>query len=229
MKKHGYEIWLIGMGMAATAIVVCGIVLVAKFNQYIRALDESIAAYSTQETSIEEEYPIHIVESEEVVKEAETAETSVVTPVEATSGTRVAVLSNVDIPLDTELQQHIRVLGAEYGVDPNLIFAVIRKESTYNTGAVGDSGRSLGLMQIQPRWHAERMSRLGVTDLLDPYQNVKVGVDYIADLMATGKPIEWVLMAYNGGPSYANSMWAAGEVSGYADTVLRYSKEVAVG
>lgn len=225
VKRHGFDIWLISMGTIGAAIIACAVVMVVRYDRTLDQVEKILA--ERQVTTIEEQYPIDIVEPEVEVEETE--ETAVVEPVEAPSEAQRAVLSNFDISLDTGVQEHIRVLSAEYGVDPELVFAVIQKESTFNASAVGDNGRSLGLMQIQPRWHAERMSRLGVTDLLDPYQNVKVGIDILAELAATGKPIEWVLMAYNGGPSYANDMWAAGEVSGYACTVLSYRKEMAVG
>lgn len=230
VKKNGYNIWLIGMGAASIAIVVTGVVLIAKVDRCMDELDKTIKAVSTQEVAVEEQ-PIDIVEPEAVVVEepAKVEKTADTKPVEAPSEAPEAVLSDFDIPLDTGVQEHIRVLSAAYGVDPALVFAVIKKESTFNAGAVGDNGKSLGLMQIQPRWHSERMNRLGVTDLLDPYQNVKVGIDILAELSATGKPIEWVLMAYNGGASYANNLWAAGEVSGYACTVLSYREGMNVG
>ena len=46
---------------------------------------------------------------------------------------------------------------------------------------MGDVHESFGLMQIQPKWHEDRMRRLGVTDLLDPEQNVRVGADLLSE------------------------------------------------
>lgn len=129
-----------------------------------------------------------------------------------------------DVPLTEDLQDHIFEVCEKYSVDAGLVMAMIRKESTFNPDIVGDSGRSFGLMQIQPRWHQERMDKLGVTDLLDPYQNIVVGVDYIAELIGRGKGIEWALMAYNGGPSNANK--GIEQVVRYADTVLAYQDEL---
>lgn len=132
----------------------------------------------------------------------------------------VTIARYFDVPLDLELQDHIVTVCEEYQVDPSIIVAMIERESTFRTDAIGDSGNSLGLMQIQPRWHKERMDRLGCDDLLDPYQNVMVGIDYISELIEMGRGMSWALMAYNGGPSYANKMVAAGEVSGYAMDIL---------
>lgn len=126
----------------------------------------------------------------------------------------------LDVPLSTDLQDHIFKVCEANGVDPLLVVAMIENESRYNERVIGDNGRSYGLMQIQPRWHYARMRELGCTDLLDPYQNITVGVDYISELLSQGKSLEWTLMAYNGGPSYANRKAAAGVVSGYVYRVL---------
>lgn len=125
-----------------------------------------------------------------------------------------------DVPLDEPLQDYIFALCNERNIDPAIVIAVIGKESVYNPDAKGDGGNSLGLMQIQPKWHKERFKRLGTKNLFDPYQNVTVGIDILDELIRTGKSIEWVLMAYNGGASYANEKLAVGMVSDYANTVL---------
>lgn len=138
-----------------------------------------------------------------------------------------------DIPLSEDLQSYIFKLCEDSSIDPAIIVSMIFRESSYNAGIVGDSGISLGLMQIQPRWFQQRMSELGITNcgescthetcLLNPYQNVLLGIDYVAELMSTGKSIEWVLMAYNGGPAYADGKAAAGEITKYVTNVLEYS------
>lgn len=131
-----------------------------------------------------------------------------------------------DVPLDESLQDHIFELCEARGIDPAIVIAMIGKESRYNPQTVGDHGNSYGLMQIQPRWHRARMEKLGCDNLLDPYQNVTVGIDLLGVLMSTGKSIEWALMAYNGGSSYANRKAAQGAISSYAQTVLQRSKEI---
>lgn len=136
--------------------------------------------------------------------------------------------SYYDIPLSEDLQDHIFVLCEEHNIDPELVIAMIWRESRYKANAVGDNGNSLGLMQIQPRWHYERMDRLNCPDLLDPYQNITVGIDILSDLFNSEKPVEWVLMAYNGGRSYANRNWKAGKISSYAKNVLNYRDELTI-
>ena len=129
-----------------------------------------------------------------------------------------------DVPLDRDLQDHIFTVCEKYYIEPQLIIAMIQKESYFNSSNVGDGGNSLGLMQIQPRWHQTRANNLGCPDLMNPYHNISVGVDLFASHLKQSGSVEWALMAYNGGPSYANKMTANGRVSDYVRKVLAYSQ-----
>lgn len=126
----------------------------------------------------------------------------------------------LDIPLGEDLQSHIFALCEERDIDYYLVLAVICKESGFNVDAISADGSSVGLMQIQPRWHTARAERLGCEDLTDPYQNVMVGIDLLAGLSGSGYGDEWVLMAYNGGSSYADRNFTQGIVTDYALSVL---------
>lgn len=102
-----------------------------------------------------------------------------------------------DIPMDYETQAYLRAACEETGVDYNLALAVIWRETGYRN-VIGDDGASTGYMQVQERWHRDRMARLGVTDLSDPYSNFRVGCDYLAELMDK-HPLTEALTAYNSG------------------------------
>lgn len=94
-------------------------------------------------------------------------------------------------------QALLRAACEETGIPYELALAVIRQETEFRN-VVGDDGRSVGYMQVQRRWHEDRMARLSVTDLMDPYGNFRVGCDYLAELL--GKyPLEEALTAYNSG------------------------------
>lgn len=131
-----------------------------------------------------------------------------------------------DVPLSEDLQDHIFNLCDEKGIEYKVAMALIHAESRFDATCVGDSGNSLGLMQIQPRWHYERMYRLGCNDLLDPYQNVTVGLDLFSDLLEEYGEVEYALMAYNGGGAYADSMIESGLISDYAYSVISYADEL---
>ena len=124
------------------------------------------------------------------------------------------------VPLAEEVQLHIIHVCEKNYIDPSVIMAMIDRESDFRVKAMGDKGQAFGLMQIQPKWHQARMDKLGVTDLLDPIQNVTVGMDYLVELLEQGHGLEWALMAYNGGNAYANKLAAKGIVSNYAEEIL---------
>lgn len=125
-----------------------------------------------------------------------------------------------DVPLSDDLQLYISRLCDQYGVDMSLVLAIIGQESNYNAGVLGDGGNSIGLMQIQPQHHQKRMDKLGVTDLTDPYQNVTVGIDLLAELMSENKGTEWVVTAYNAGAEIADYNKAIGARTEYAESVM---------
>ena len=91
-------------------------------------------------------------------------------------------LESVDLTED--LQKYIFEIAEDYRISPYIIIAMVEKESTNNPNSIGDNGKSFGLMQVMKKYHLERMERLGVTDLLDPYQNILVGIDYLRRIIS---------------------------------------------
>ena len=131
-----------------------------------------------------------------------------------------------DVPLSHELQEFIFYECEEKEIDPAIVISIIAQESNYKTHAIGDNGESIGLMQIQTKWHKERMQRLVCHDLLDPFQNVKVGIDYIYELIQENPDLHFVLMAYNGGRNYAYERIDSGNISDYAIEVIERSQQL---
>ncbi|GHV07876.1 hypothetical protein FACS1894217_09430 [Clostridia bacterium] len=70
--------------------------------------------------------------------------------------------------------------AAKYSVNPELIRAVIWAESNFDANAVGAKTGTLGLMQIMP-YVAKSM---GITDGLDPAQNIDGGTRILAEKLA---------------------------------------------
>lgn len=118
-----------------------------------------------------------------------------------------------DVPLSHDVQDHIFAECETHNIDPAVIVAQIYQESKFNTYALGDDGRSAGLMQIQAKWHLQRMIKLGCTDLFDPCQNITVGIDILSELLNRyGGDIAKALTAYNKGS--------------YQGTITNYAKEI---
>lgn len=99
-------------------------------------------------------------------------------------------------PSRTTINQLIERYADRYGVERDLVHAVVRAESAYNPHAVSHAG-AVGLMQVMP----ETASDYGVTSvdaLFDASTNVRVGVRHLKRLLnryGIGKAV----MAYNAG------------------------------
>ena len=98
-----------------------------------------------------------------------------------------------------EVQLYTYCLCKQEDVRYALIVAMIERESGYHYDRTGDDGESAGYMQIMQKYHSERMEELSATDLLNPYQNIRVGVDYMKELIERYGTIQDALAVYNYG------------------------------
>jgi soluble lytic murein transglycosylase-like protein len=85
----------------------------------------------------------------------------------------------------------------QYGIDENIIKAVIQAESDFNPTCTSSAGAK-GLMQLMPC----NVSDLGITDVYDPVQNIDGGVRELKGYLDSfGGDLKIALAAYNCGPS----------------------------
>ena len=89
----------------------------------------------------------------------------------------------------------IAKVAREQKLEPALLHAVIAVESAYNPQAKSPKGAT-GLMQLMP----DTAKRYGVTDLLNPLENLRAGARYLRDLLGMfNNNLKLVLAAYNAG------------------------------
>ena len=94
---------------------------------------------------------------------------------------------------------YINALCDEYGVDYNMVKAVIETESSWNHKAVSKSN-AIGLMQVLPETAIAEFDT-PKDDLFDPYVNVTVGIKYLSHLNNHFDDMDATLTAYSHGPT----------------------------
>lgn len=185
---------------------------------------EDTTEESQRETTVNFFNLITVTENELVEPECEQVEIEEETEEEKVEE-EVRVYTSV--PLDFETQIAISKNCNKYGVDEALVFAIMYVESSFNSDALGDNGKSIGLMQIQKRWHEDRMERLGVRSLFDPVGNALVGTDYLAEILDKYPDLHLALMVYNQGEPSAQQSWMSGcWNSQYSCKVISYYNEL---
>lgn len=112
----------------------------------------------------------------------------------------------------------------EYNIDPNLVFAIIRAESKYQTGAKSAVG-ARGLMQIMPetaKWVATQMNmkEFTIEDLHDPEVNIRMGCWYLNNLNREFEDrLPIVVAAYNAGRGKAKEWVVSNQWDGTVQNI----------
>ena len=102
-----------------------------------------------------------------------------------------------NLTVDERIENAVQLYSNKYGVDSNLVKAIIKTESNFEPNVVSSAGAK-GLMQLMP----ENCRDLGVEDPFNIEQNIEGGVKHIKEYIDRyNGDVEMALMAYNGGPT----------------------------
>jgi soluble lytic murein transglycosylase-like protein len=120
---------------------------------------------------------------------------------------------------ENEIRPLINEAGKSQGVEPDLVFAVMKRESAFYPCALSDKG-AIGLMQLLP----EVAQQFGA-DPLDPKQNIHAGTQYLKQLLTRYKgDLKLTLAAYNAGPQRVDAdkkVPDIPETTAYVDAILK--------
>ena len=187
------------------------------------ALQKASAAASKQSTSIEK-----MISSIEKQKAAAQSQVGAGGPADSFFTSAWVTPAAIPVPAiipscqpmaEDDLKALIADPAKTQNVKPEVIRAVIRRESDSYACAVSDKG-ALGLMQLLP----EVAQQFGA-DPLDPQQNIQAGTKYLKQLMTRYKgDLRLALAAYNAGPQRVDTdkkVPDIPETTAYVEAILK--------
>ena len=114
-----------------------------------------------------------------------------------------------------EYSEYVTKYAEQYGVEENLIYALIKAESNFNPDAVSHQNAK-GLMQLMQST-AEDLAKkskinLNNENILEPEVNIQLGTQYIASLLNKYDCVEVALAAYNAGSGNVDQWISSGKI-----------------
>lgn len=174
--------------------------------------EPTVSDTTEEETSVPEE-PIVSDTTEEAPEDTEKPE----------ENSQTDVFVSYDVPLTVEQQMAVERIAAEYGIEEELVFGIMKVESKYNVNAVGKDGKYLGIMQVAISNLGELSRKVGVTDLMDFEQCVTAACYYLKQYgKEADGDVSVTLLYYHGGYRYANNMLKKGKTQdSYTKAVMK--------
>lgn len=99
-----------------------------------------------------------------------------------------------------DYSEYVEKYSQMYNVDENLVYAIIKNESNFNSEAKSSAG-AVGLMQIMEETAEDVIATLDFEEynLYSPNDNIQIGTKYFSYLLEKYKEPSLALAAYNAG------------------------------
>ncbi|NIT13959.1 MAG: transglycosylase SLT domain-containing protein [Candidatus Dadabacteria bacterium] len=138
--------------------------------------------------------------------------------------------TNLEIEEAVLLAELIKKECKRYNLNPYLVLAIIKVESSFNPMAVSSRG-AVGLMQVMPETAMYIAPKKGInivdeSIIADPLVNVELGIYYFYKLLKRYNKLESALFAYNYGPGRFETIISKEDseavVPSYVNKVIRF-------
>ena len=132
----------------------------------------------------------------------------------------------VEDEIPDDIQSYCEEIGGMFDICPELLESMAYTESRFIPTV--KNKKCYGLMQVNVKVHADRIEKYGYTvdDMYEPYPNLIVAADYLAELYETyGDENPIVLSVYSGNWAAVSKYKEYGIMTPYVEEVLARSVE----
>ncbi len=128
----------------------------------------------------------------------------------------------LDVAMATEISKAVLKYATQYRLPPEFVVHLMKRESGFNILAVSKAG-AVGLMQILPKAHKDKMAKMGIdhSQLFHIDNNVRLGCWILRDYYDQTGSIEKALRKYVGG---SNTSYTQDILIGYANETIPLKK-----
>ena len=125
------------------------------------------------------------------------------------------------------VQVYIYRLCKQYEIRYPLVLALIEAESGYRYDVVSATN-DIGYMQVNYKWQKDKMEGMSEKALYNPYVNIRIGMEYLAELKEIFNTEEGMLTGYKYGPGGAMSRCFNDRTvsSPYAEKIMERADEI---